>query len=494
MPGKLTQESAVKRIQEIHGDKYDLSEFVYTKSLNEVDIICKKHGKFSIVFKYFTLTNKHGECPHCLSEEFSVSVAEARKTKRNLRDEGTLARKADRKTASGEAILESFKAVYGDRNDYSGVVFHRLDSKVEIRCIKHNQVFLQSPQGHLLTQGCTECSSEKRSNTLSYTQEDFIEKATASHGDTYDYSLSIYKSGVEDVTIICKKHGLFDIPATRHMNGSGCQKCGLESRVAGSTSNKEEFVARAIRLHGERCDYSLVNYVTARIKVKIRCIEHDLIYEQMPDTHLRTERVSRLGSNTGCRKCGSASIAALKSDGIEGFIAKTEAAHPGKYTYEKVEYINARTHVTVTCKEHGDFKTTPWLLWTGGGCQKCLDRLGGGFSRTKGGILYVMTCGDITKVGITNKSPTIRAEKISRSYGGTFKVAKEFNFDCGAACAEAEKSILRVLRKIYENPSTNFDGYTESFLNVDRTWLHQEIGQIVTKVNVLENEMELIYG
>lgn len=58
-----------------------------------------------------------------------------------------------------------------------------------------------------------------------YTQEYFLKKVHERHGDRYDYSLSIYKSGHEKVKIICRVHGIFEQDATSHINGHNCPYC-----------------------------------------------------------------------------------------------------------------------------------------------------------------------------------------------------------------------------------------------------------------------------
>lgn len=57
---------------------------------------------------------------------------------------------------------------------------------------------------------------------------------------------------------------------------------------------KDEFIARARKVHGDKYDYSKVEYKNARTKVKIICPIHG-VFEQSPDAHLRGQ---------GCRDCG----------------------------------------------------------------------------------------------------------------------------------------------------------------------------------------------
>ena len=61
------------------------------------------------------------------------------------------------------------------------------------------------------------------------TQEQFLEKARAVHGDKYDYSQAVYESSQKKVTIICPKHGAFSQSAGSHLRGAGCPLCGTET-------------------------------------------------------------------------------------------------------------------------------------------------------------------------------------------------------------------------------------------------------------------------
>ena len=55
----------------------------------------------------------------------------------------------------------------------------------------------------------------------------------------------------------------------------------------------------------------------------------------------------------------------------EEFIQRASTIHNNKYLYDKVNYVNTSTKVTITCPIHGDFKQTPNNHLQGQGCQKC---------------------------------------------------------------------------------------------------------------------------
>jgi hypothetical protein len=62
-------------------------------------------------------------------------------------------------------------------------------------------------------------------------------------------------------------------------------------------------------------------------------------------------------------------------DKFINFIQKVNKVHDGFYSYNKVNYINARTKITITCPVHGDFEQLPYNHLIGKGCNRCsVDR------------------------------------------------------------------------------------------------------------------------
>lgn len=62
-----------------------------------------------------------------------------------------------------------------------------------------------------------------------------------------------------------------------------------------------------------------------------------------------------------------------KKTRLEDFIEKAKEVHNNKYEYTKSVYVNNRTHIIITCKEHGDFLQTPYKHSNmGQRCPKCV--------------------------------------------------------------------------------------------------------------------------
>ena len=60
----------------------------------------------------------------------------------------------------------------------------------------------------------------------------------------------------------------------------------------------------------------------------------------------------------------------VQTDKTTLFITKAVKIHKDRYDYSKVNYINAKTKVTIVCREHGDFQQTPSNHLYNYNCQK----------------------------------------------------------------------------------------------------------------------------
>ena len=120
-------------------------------------------------------------------------------------------------------------------------------------------------------------------------------------------------------------------------------------RIPHNKKTKEDFIKQANEIHNDKYDYSKVDYIANKIKVKIICPIHGE-FEQRPNDHLRTK---------GCNKCGISNTKIKTTDTIEQFIEKAKKVHGDLYDYSKVKYINNRTKVEIICDKHGSFFQKP---------------------------------------------------------------------------------------------------------------------------------------
>lgn len=76
------------------------------------------------------------------------------------------------------------------------------------------------------------------------TTEEFIEKARKIHGNKYDYSKVVYVNSQTKVCIICPIHGEFWQRPNDHLNGYGCNKCGIIKTNLKNSSKLNDFITK----------------------------------------------------------------------------------------------------------------------------------------------------------------------------------------------------------------------------------------------------------
>ena len=92
------------------------------------------------------------------------------------------------------------------------------------------------------------------------TQDKVLERFKAKWPDwrkKYDYSSVVYINQNRSVQIQCLKHSCaFEQKPCDHWLGKqGCPECKKESKRALYASNKDEFVSRARKIHGDKYSY-----------------------------------------------------------------------------------------------------------------------------------------------------------------------------------------------------------------------------------------------
>jgi hypothetical protein len=266
------------------------------------------------------------------------------------------------KKLTKEEFIKKAKEKHGDKYDYSKVEYVNAHTKVCIKCHEHGE-FEQRPSSHTNGNGCPKCSNDKK--TLS--KEDFIKKANEVHHGKYCYDKVEYVNCDTKVCIKCSKHGEFCQTPHSHLQGQGCPTCANENKGEYCRSSKEEFIKKARKEHGDKYDYSKVDYVNAMTKVCIICKEHGEFW-QTPSAHTQ---------GSGCHKCANEATSKRCRCSKEEFIKKANEVHQNKYDYSNVRYCDALTKVCIICLKHGKFWQQPNNHLSGAGCHKCANEAHG---------------------------------------------------------------------------------------------------------------------
>lgn len=325
MARKITQEEILARFRKVHGDRYDYALVNYIGGHNKVKLICKEHGEF----EQSPSTHLQGRgCPKCGIRHVTNNYTRKSQTK----------------------LINEFNIAHNNEYNYELVNYVNANTKVKIICSKHG-IFEQIPSHHLKGRGCPKCGNEKRANALRKSIEKLIDDFREVHGRTYDYSKVKYLNHSSKIKILCKVHGGFEQTPSFHLRGGGCPKCSKVARI-----ENEKLIERFQKIHGDKFDYSLVNYIDSTTKVRIICKVHGQ-FEQNVSSHLKGH---------GCPMCAGNSKYDVKS-----IIEKFKQIHGEKYDYSFVTYQGANSKVKIICKMHGAYEQTPSMHLSGQGCPTC---------------------------------------------------------------------------------------------------------------------------
>lgn len=317
---KLTTSDFIKKAKDVYGDKYNYSKSIYYGTDTPVDIVCHKHGLFSI--KPHNFLKGHG-CPAC----------------------------SNRQRVNTKIFIQRATKIHNGKYDYSKVDCNGTESFVKIICSKHGE-FIQKAAYHLNGNGCPKCYGTPKSTT-----KDFIEKATKIYGNKYDYSKVDYQGNKTKICIICSQHGSWWVTPNNFLRGSECPKCyGTPKHTT------EVFISRAKKMHENKYDYSKVKYDGLHKKVTIICPIHGE-FKQFAGSHL---------NGSGCPECSGFFFEGKRVRFTKyTFLTKSKINHTIKYDYSDVEFENANDKVKITCPLHGEFWQSAIYHANGGNCPRC---------------------------------------------------------------------------------------------------------------------------
>lgn len=259
MSKKLTLENFIQKALLIHSNKYIYPKFIYKNFHTKGIITCNDHGDF-LQTPAGHLSGKG--CPKCKFHKLSL----------------------ERKYTIND-FVEKANTIHNHKYRYNSFIYNGYHIKGIIFCYDHGE-FEQTPACHLRGQGCPKCGDILTRNKRKLTLEQFITKARIIHGNRYGYDNSNYENGNTKLAIICYTHGEFWQTPGHHLSGTGCPVCGMESMANQRRMTTEEFIRRAIYVHGDKYGYDKSQHKNSLEKICITCYQHGDFW-QIPDSHLR---------------------------------------------------------------------------------------------------------------------------------------------------------------------------------------------------------------
>lgn len=272
-----------------------------------------------------------------------------------------------------------------------------------------------------------------------------------------DFEVSGLYTGGRNKLLIKDKYGECLVNPNNLLKGS-------KPSIQTSIDKTKYFIEKAKLVHGDKYDYSLVDYKSSeKSKIVITCKEHGN-FEQTAHAHLCSQ---------GCEECKRYSRLDGRRLTTEDFIEKADKVHNNLYLYTKSEVKGNKNKVIITCKKHGDFEQSPNSHLKGRGCRKCyLENNGYNkgkfiyFAKNNLCRLYLIEVYNekerFLKIGITSKSVNIRFSG-NRKLPYEYNIILEIKFEDAGYVWEEEVKLKQNFKKHKYKPKLNFKGYTECF-------------------------------
>lgn len=124
------------------------------------------------------------------------------------------------------------------------------------------------------------------------------------------------------------------------------------------------FFTKAMSKYGTKFSYEKTKYINNKTKIIVTCPMHG-------DFFITPNNFLSIKNNYGCIKCGNIAKGARNKKNTTTFIAEASKLHQNKYMYDKANYVDSHTKITITCPIHGDFEQKPHSHLQSHGCDKC---------------------------------------------------------------------------------------------------------------------------
>lgn len=313
---KLALETVIERCNEKFNGKYDYSQSVFINIRTPFNVICPKHGVFSITPKRHM--NGQG-CPEC-GKEYA----------RNWRK------------GKWNEFLDKFVKKYGDNFDfpYIETEYENKFSQLTMYCKRCGTKY-EVQAAYLLTDrfnGCTDCK-------YFYSFDDL-----SKHNQTDNKMVQfdgLKDSRKDKVLLICNEHGEYNVSVSTILNGKGkCSKCNGHQRLL----TQVEAYRRINEKYGDAIE-PISPYIRSDLQMLFKCKNGHIFSRDF-----NTAMCSRL--LTPCPDCSKAMVSKMRTKTLDKFIQDAINKYgEGKYDFTDSVYVASNGDITIKCNECGRYFT-----------------------------------------------------------------------------------------------------------------------------------------
>lgn len=285
------------------------------------------------------------------------------------------------------------------------------------------------------SQYLTKAGSISPNAPLAIRADYFVYRAKKVHGSKYSYDPSVFTSTKIKTQITCPEHGVFEQTPALHLAGRGCPKCNAGSSGKDPSTAIKELVEKFPNL-----DFSASTYTGSLKDISFYCPIHG--------NQIRQYHSILKSTGSGCILCSR-----IKRSTKESVLDKLQYLHEDKYEYGYLpSTLSGKEHVTIICKEHGEFSQLLRKHLEGQGCPACAYR--------NSDVLYLLKhpTEPIFKIGVTSKHRISQRLYANRKASNIELLEVKWVYTSNAQIFEKE-----LLEKYTNNPylDEGFVGYTE---------------------------------
>lgn len=183
------------------------------------------------------------------------------------------------------------------------------------------------------------------------TYDEFLSKYKEIHKELkYEFDESTFVDSHTPMRVICPKHGEF-WKSPRNILKYDCWKCSYEKRGHKNLLTTKEFIEKAIKIHGNKYNYSESIYGGTKKPIKIICPKHGEFY-QTPNDHL---------NGKGCPICNESHLEKavkkiLDENNIE-YIFQYKTKWLGK---QSIDFFLPQYNIAIECQGKQHFGLGGW--------------------------------------------------------------------------------------------------------------------------------------
>lgn len=338
------KEVFVEQARAIWGDRNDYTDSVYTNNKEPITIRCRKHDHyFTVAMAQNHIMKPNGTfkptgCPVCSYEQ------------QYGEEYGTDWRKYLEPTPGQNRV----RRIYHPKTNNK----HRSPEEIAAEKAKA-EAKRREEQAYI-----------EKWQAKNFFEARFKERVFQMYGDQYDMSLVDYQGNDKEVTLLCPKHGFFEIKPRYLLTGvtrsngikiapHGCWKCcGLQDPSEKHVLTAKEFNQKVRRIYQTKpLTFPIKKKITLSTKVTATCAKHGKI----------THDAKWWLDGNGCEYCNGKWYA-------PDWKEYARAKHGDKYKYIGEPPKKQNDYIHYICPEHGEIEQRYDVhVVQGCGCPKCAN-------------------------------------------------------------------------------------------------------------------------